>query len=379
MFAVEKEVPKSFMMRLVILLLALSGLMPAAFAGNFTWSAESLPANDQLFQRTNGWTGADGDFTVVLTNGLTLWLYSDTFVGTIADGHRHPETMVNNSAAWQHGVNPTNTSVEFFYRRAADGRPQALITPADGQGWFWIFGSTMANGKLYLFLPQIEHTPGNSVFSFRRTAEWLGEVENPLASPTEWQVTQTKIPFEQSKTNDDRCFGSALLVTNGFIYIYGTHGDRHGLKMILARAPEASLADFSSWQFRTRHAWSTNAADAADLCDHMASECSVSWLPAMGKYVFIGTKDGLSDKILLRTALDPWGPWSDAQVVYHCPDVKYDKGVFCYAAKAHPMLAIRPDELILTYAANSFKLSGTINDPRLYWPRFVRLRFQSAK
>jgi len=30
--------------------------------------------------------------------------------------------------------------------------------------------------------------------------------------------------------------------------------------------------------------------------------------------------------------------------------------------------------LIITYAANSYELSGVINDARLYWPRFVRGR-----
>jgi hypothetical protein len=351
--------------------------VPPAFADNLTWTSESLPAYDQLFQRTNGWIGADGDFTATLDNGTTLWLFSDTFVGKIADGRRQPLTMINNSAAWQHGVDPATTSVEFFHRRTSGGRPQSIVTPVDGKGWFWIYGATMADGKLFMFLPQLGHSAGVDAFSFHQIGEWLGEVTNPLAPPTEWQIVQSKIPFAQPKDKNDCYYGSSLVVTNGFIYIFGARRDSHSLKMILARAPETSLADFSTWRFRTRKTWSTNAADAADLCDRMATEFSVSWLPALGKYVLICTKDGLSDEILLRTAPDPWGPWSDATVVYHCPEMKYGPKVFCYSAKAHPMLATQPDELIVTYAANSLESTGTLVDPRLYWPRFVRVRMQA--
>ena len=83
------------------------------------WSVESAPAYDALFQRTNGWTGADGDFTVALTNGLTLWLFSDTFIGEVRNGHRINTTMVHNSAAWQHGTDPATARID---RRTERGR-----------------------------------------------------------------------------------------------------------------------------------------------------------------------------------------------------------------------------------------------------------------
>lgn len=143
--------------------------------------------------------------------------------------------------------------------------------------------------------------------------------------------------------------------------------------MILARAPETALADFAAWQFRTCEDWSTNAADLADLCGGMASEYSVSWVPALQQYALICTENGLSEKIMMRTAAQPWGPWSAAAVVYRCPEAKWDKQIFCYAAKAHPMLAAKRDELIVTYAANSFEFSRLMNNAQLYWPRFIRV------
>jgi hypothetical protein len=357
-----------------ILFLSLLSAAPLRAAG---WSAESRPQYDQLFQRTNGWTGADGDFAVSLTNGLTLWLFSDTFVGEVRDGQRTNATMVNNSAAWQHGVDPAQSHAEFFYGQSQDGKPAALITPDDGQGWFWLFDAVMARGKLFLFLGQIMRTDNQSVFGFRQTGVWLGEVANPLDPPTHWQVRQRRIPFAHFRREETLSFGSAVLATNGFVYVYGTRErEGAGKSMILARAPETALANFSSWEFRAEHGWTTNTAGLANLCRGLASEYSVSWFPARQDYVLICTKNGLSDQIVARTAPEPWGPWSAATVVWRCPEMAWDRQNFCYAAKAHPLLAAGPDELIVTYAANSYELAHVVNDARLYWPRFVRVRWK---
>jgi len=339
------------------------------------WRATNVQQYNRLFDQTNGWIGADGDFTVALTNGLTLWLFSDTFVGQVRDGHRVHSTMIHNSAALQRGINPTSAGVGFFYGQAPAGRPAALLAPADGKGWFWLFDGVMARGKLFLFLAQIEPTDDKSVFGFRQIGTWLGEVSNPLAPPPQWQVRQIKVPFAKFEAGETRSFGSALLETNGFIYVFGTRERKPaGKLMILARAPDAALGNFAAWQFRVRDGWSTNVEAALDLCDGMATEFSVSWLRSARRYVLICSENGLSENIIARTALEPWGPWSPATTVYHCPEAKWNRQVFCYAAKAHPMLSAATNELILTYAANSFDVAQVVNDARLYWPRFVSLK-----
>ena len=340
------------------------------------WTAASAPEFDRLFQRTNGWIGADGNFAVPLTNGLTLWLFSDSFIGEVQNGRRTNATMINNSAAWQHGTNPNAARVEFFHGPSMDGQPASLLTPVDGKGWFWLFDAALLRGKLYLFLNQIERTEEKSAFAFRQIGTWLGEVSNPLAPPTQWLVKQTKVPFAQFSPGEERSFGSALLAADGLVYIYGTHSQTGGKSMILARAPETKLADFASWQFRTANGWSTNFANGADLCVKVANEYSVSWMPALKQFVLVCTENGLSENIITRTASQPWGPWSAPTVAFQCPETKWGKEVFCYSAKAHPMLTHTDNELIVTYAANANDFAQLVNDARLYWPRFVRLNLK---
>lgn len=349
-------------------------MLIAVHARAIDWSAKSATAYDKLFQRTNGWIGADGDFTVALTNGLTLWLFNDTLIGKTRGDHRVSETMIHNSAAWQLGNNPSNAQVKFFYGLSPHKRPTPLVKPADGKGWFWPYSGVLVQGKLFFFLDQIEHTDDKSVFGFRQIGVWLAEVSNPFAPPTRWNLKQTKIPFARFHASENLFFGSALFVTNGFVYIFGTRAQADGRKtMILARAPETGLEDFATWRFRSINGWSKNAREAANLCSEMANEYSVSWSPALQRYVLIYTENGLSEEILARTAIEPWGPWTSGTVVYRCPEAKWNRQIFCYAAKAHPMLTSATNEFIVTYAANSFDFTQLINDARLYWPRFVRI------
>src|SRR5271155_1761171 len=71
----------------------------------------SAPDLDALFHRTNGWIGADGDYSIQLNSRTILWLFGDTVIGQVRDGKRVNATMVNNSIALQ----PIGGSPSFFY------------------------------------------------------------------------------------------------------------------------------------------------------------------------------------------------------------------------------------------------------------------------
>src|SRR5215831_1101886 len=73
----------------------------------FTFSATAAPEWTKLFERTSGWFGADGIFSIPLSgvdknnnegNDSTLLLFSDTYIGEVKDGKPLPgNTMVNNT------------------------------------------------------------------------------------------------------------------------------------------------------------------------------------------------------------------------------------------------------------------------------------------
>ena len=144
------------------------------------------------FSPSDGWIGGDGVYSVALSPEKTLWLFSDTFVGKVQDGRRTGATMVNNTVAIQDG-HGDQAMLRFVVRRDVSGKPMALITPADGRGWFWLQAGFFSQGRLYLFLAQIERH-GEGVFGFRQTGTWLGIVANPVDDPVRWKVDQKKVP-----------------------------------------------------------------------------------------------------------------------------------------------------------------------------------------
>jgi len=331
---------------------------------------------DALFTRFSGWTGADGDYSVALSDNLTLWLYSDTWVGKVRANRHVDSTMINNSVALQYGKDPLTARVEFFYGRIKDGKPTALITPADGRGWFWLYHGILTKKGLYLFLMQIDKTADDG---FQHIGVWLGHVANPHDRPSRWRLTQHKIPFGRFSAQGDTLFGSALLKDGNFIYIYGTDEDvengwYHRKHMVVARAPEENFADFDQWRFYTNGQWRSDYRKASRICDNIANEYSVSYQPALSKYVLVYTENGLSKNIVLRVATTPFGVWSIPTIVYQCPEAAWHEKIVCYAAKAHPSLSTKPDELVLTYIASSSDFFHMTGDARLYRPRFLRLK-----
>ena len=198
----------------------------------------------------------------------------------------------------------------------------------------------------------------------------------------QWHITQTRLPFTELSDTRQILLGAAMLRHEGFIYIYGH--DAHpkekkaGRHMILARVKTDAMADFARWEFFTDGAWQKDFQTATPLAPGVPSESSVTFVPALQQFVFVGNGDFLSPTITARTALAPWGPWSEPVKLYDCPEVKWSKSIFCYAGKAHASLS-SADELVISYAANSFSFAEVINDARLYWPRMVRVKVALEK
>jgi len=353
----------------------------AACAGNAARirSVERMPQYDALFSRQQGWTGADGAYTVALDDETTLWLFSDTWIGPVVDGKHKDATMVNNSVALQKGKDPNTASVDFFWGSGPDGRPKALVEPADGVGWFWIFDGVLAHDKLYLFLMQIVRTDEKGVWGFKQVGAVLGELANWRDAPPAWRIRQRKIPFGCYADSGNTFFGSAVMKTNGFVYIYGAREDRSrgpgGRGMIVARVAEEALTDFSRWRFHADGTWSENFHDVTESFRGFATECSVSYQPPLQQYVATYTECGMSAKILIRTAPTPVGPWSAPRQVYECPENKWHETYFCYAAKGHPELS-RNDDLVITYVCNAHDFWQMARDARIYRPRFIRITFE---
>lgn len=331
------------------------------------------------FRNTSGWIGADGNYSVLLDNGRVAWLFSDTFVGAVRDGKRLGATMINNSIGIQRL--DSDDPVRFCYGTADDGQCNAFVTPGEGEGFFWLFDGVQTSRGLYFFLTRVKHLGGEGAFSFKLTGMGLAHVSNSADDPGKWSVTQRKLPFARFDDEGSALFGSATLKAGAHVYIYGIQSSRNDSggrtnNMIVARVPEGEFGDFSAWRFLSGGKWGQDWERCDGLFAGIATEFSVSFVPSLQHYAAVYTGAGISGIIEMRLAPAPEGPWSDPVKVYECPDKDWHSGAFAYAGKAHPELATAPNELIVTYAANSNTFEDLLNDARLYWPRFVRLRLE---
>lgn len=330
------------------------------------------------FRRTDGWVGGDGAFSVPLGDGRAVWLFSDTWIGRVRDGKRKEVTMVNNTVGVQEGMG-ADLKLTFAVQKGANGKPVAIFTPPDKESWFWQFAGHAADDKLHVFLPRFEKASGPAAFGFKALDVWLGTVEKPSADPLKWQPKYVEMPFAALTGERKWAFGSSVLTVGDHAYVYG-YAEQSGKpfparKLLTARVPKDKLADFKEWRFLADGEWKKDAKDATPQFDKLAAEFSVSYLPGLKRYAAVYTEHGLSDRVVGRFATSPDGPWSDPVLLYTCPEMGKRKGVFSYAAKAHPHLATG-NELVISYVVNAFELGPVINDAGLYWPLFVRVRLK---
>ena len=98
---------------------------------------------------------------------------------------------------------------------------------------------------------------------------------------------------------------------------------------------------------------------------------SVTRVRGIDGYIATYTMIGLSRDIAVRHAARPEGPWSAPLKVYRCPEA--GEKMYFYSAKAHPDLADRDGQLVLTYCRNLGDLGEHMRRPDVYVPQGVQV------
>lgn len=358
------------------------------------FQVESAADWDAMLMRDSGWFAADGIFSIPLDGKDTgcegdkkiLILFSDTFVGEVADGVPRPGfKMVNNSVAYITGCNPDPANIEFHVNKDEKGQPATFFVPNNANStagqYYWLgdgFVNQAKNGTLYVFAYHVEMT-GPNVFDFREPNVSLLAIDNPDQPPfTMTRQIVTPLHFNHPVFGEGN-MGAGIYVNtewadapdpDGYIYVYGCIGEDKSL--VVARVQPESIEDFDQYNFWNGDEWVQDINEMAALTNGVSNELSVSPLPD-GRYILTFQIMGLSEKVGCRIGDTPTGPWSDIIELYTTPES--DQGMFTYNAKAHPALS-KPGELIISYNTITFDFWEDIKrDANIYRPRFIRLTF----
>lgn len=346
-------------------------------------------ALSQRFINSHGWTGADGAYSVKLSNTLNLWLFNDTFIGDIEKGARKELSLIHNSAAWQ-SLKTKNDPFRFFWEHDSTG-PRALLTPVKGgSSHYWTGDSVMLNRHLAIFCKRVVNKPkgANDLTNF----DWIGQdlilIDHPETEPPLWVSHHFPLPGGEMSIYP----GAACLVEDGMVYVYATIHEpklpqQHPLTLMRISTAALEAGDtkkFEYWCHKTTETgerletmtWSPTPTIPAVLFFDAAPEMSVCKIGGLRGYWAIYTEKGVGTRILARQADHPEGPWSDPMLLYETPECKADPKLFCYGAKAHPELAEEERTLHITYSVNPGSLYQHTVKPFVYFPKAVKVTFR---
>jgi hypothetical protein len=336
------------------------GAPPAPAVDAVAW-----PEADPLFRQDPHWVGADGAYSVALGDGRVVWLFGDTFVATDGSGQRAGSTMVHNTLAIQHGVDPSSAVFEPHWSPADGAPPASFFADASADEWFWPGQAALVGDRLLVFLVDVRRSSGGLGFE---NHGWDARLIDPSQPIDSWAAAPSLAPPQ----ND----WSIVVGTGGAqvdgdqLVTYGTQEPTHDLFLVRWPVESVLRGDLSEPSWWDGAQWTPQAqlSSPARVIASSATELSVSRVGA--RLVEVETQGFGSAVLVVRGAADFVGPWSAAATVFRPPESDRPN-VLVYAGKAHPELA--GADLVATYASNSTDFSTLVADTTLYFPRFVRL------
>jgi hypothetical protein len=369
---------------------------PAKDTSVFKYTVETAPEWTNLFYRKSGWFGADGIFSIPLTgvdknnnegNDTTLLLFGDTFIGeVIGNTPSAAHEMVNNSVAYISGNEADSTKLHFHQKKMSNGKLTSFFVPKTSTvqkpQLFWLgdgFINREKKNTLYLFGYKVERT-GEGVFDFIEPAVSILAINDAGKPPfNDHREIETGLHIKDPKMGEGN-FGAGVLVNthwsgainpDGYVYVYGCVGQDKNV--VVARVKPADFEDEKSWRFYDGTNWSNNIADLKPITNGASNELSMTAMPD-GRFLLVFQVMGLSDKVGMRVATSPVGPFSSIHEIYTTPEFR--EGIWAYNAKAHPNLS-KPGELLISYNTITPDFWNDIKkNAHIYRPRFIKLKYQ---
>ncbi|NYJ75138.1 DUF4185 domain-containing protein [Allobranchiibius huperziae] len=169
-------------------------------------------------------------------------------------------------------------------------------------------------------------------------------------------------------------WGSALVRDWNEVYVYGTRGGSArgaGRSLYIARVAASGVQDPSAWTYWNGLAWVPDAAAAQPLLgrDTVSQALSVSHLGT--SWVAVSMRGGdLQQRVGVWTATQPQGPWALSRTVaVPAPG----DGTITYQPLAHPELALRDGNLLVSLSRTATTLAGMAQAPQASRPVFIEV------
>lgn len=315
----------------------------------------------------HGWSGGDSTYSTLLPSGRLLWLFSDTFLGTVnPDGSRTASTpQVHNSLVLQRGGRFVTI------RGGSSTHPRAVLTPRESDSWYWVGASMVSHGTLSVIYRRYERT-GSGEWDWT----WRDNVLARYALPKLDLIDTHPLP-----STGGIQWGSWLTRHGGHTYIYGV-GTHAGTKyMHVARVRGDDLRH--PWAYSTGKGWSRAEDASEEVAANVAGEYSVTRFHGLFMLVTHDTRTRFNDTIVAYFSCRPTGPFTARTRLYTTPETGsggtyHNADVYTYNAHTHPALR-DGNRLLISYNVNSLDADDVRSDASIYRPRFVEVTLMPAR
>ncbi len=295
--------------------LAAAGGASASEAGSSVVLVEEMTGAGAVTDTAAQWQVEGTDLGIMWDDGHggVLTAFGDTFGDWSGDG--------GGGGDWRSNVLLRSTDTDLTDGMSFDW----ALEDAPGHAGE-IIGSAKVPGEEHTTIPtagiEIE---GRQYLSYMSVREW-GE-------PGQWWTNFAQLVYSddggQTWSSDgmprweNDADGSsplqmhAFVRDDGYLYVFGTPNGRFGAAH-LARVAEDQVADQAAYEYFTGQGWSADPADLQPVVDPSVAELSVHRDAETGLWLMVYLNEDVD--LVLRTATEPTGPWSEAQVLASSAD-----------------------------------------------------------
>ena len=342
--------------------------VPSSGTGDSTFDA-------YVTQNGPGWTGADGTYSVALPDGTNLWIWSDSYIGTV-----DPTTRLRKSTLFtaHNSLTVLNQATGSWTTLGYPPKTSSYFVPTNKKDWFWVGDAVV-----------VQPSPGKYQIKVM-LVEWTGAyklVGHSLATLS-WPSLSLVSIAPITGLDTSLTWGTKILQVGTTNYIYGLKDPGTDTKTpYIARMSSLNnLTKASTWQFWNagQRKWMAGESNATSMSGVAAvtPEYSVDQMSYNGGkfYLMVGMDPQnppypLWDAVTTWYSCSPQGPWSDKTTVYTTPEGGANGckvgTLVTYNAKTHSEFT-DSDGLLISYNVNANDSSDLVcaND---YMPRFVRV------
>lgn len=337
-------------------------------------TAEPWPQADALFHQDPHWLGGDDAYSIDLGKGRVVWLFADSFVAARAGQSRQQAVLVRNTVAIQQGYDPSTASIQFYWRTTKNGQPASFFSEKRGF-WYWPGHGAKVDGQLLVFLMKVRSS--QTGLGFEVFGSDLLSIANPDDEPGQWKFRWLPLP----KIRNGIIPGAgAVLAADNFIYVFSPQEGKTGHTVYLTRWPLTKISQGEArqpeWWCGPEIGWRRlplKRTSPAALWFDGQTEFTVHYDSGLGRLVEVQTDGFGGASVVWRSADRLTGPWAE-KTLLHRPVEASQPDALIYAGKSHPELT--GADVIVTYVVNRSDFGRLVNDPGVYYPRFIRCRWR---